>query len=518
MFKVFKCIVGLLIVIVLAGCEISGTTNQENGNSSQENSSSASTDACLGNDQCQAGYYCKKPTGDCDAEGTCTLIPEVCLDVWEPVCGCDSQTYSNTCYAAGQGINSLYEGECETLPVENTEVQSDLERDMSPDVSETEIQSLVSGNTEFALAMYRQLIADSDGDNIFYSPYSISTALAMLYGGAAGETERQMTSCLRFTLPQETLHSGFNYLALELESRGDGAAGMDGGEFRLNVTNAQWWQQDYPALTGYLDLLAVNYGAGVHLLDFSAYPEPSRLTINQWVAEQTEDRIKNLLPAGSITGNTRLVLTNTIYFNAAWAQPFEETNTADALFYLLNGTSVTVPMMRQTSYFGYTAGDNYKAVKIPYDGSELAMVIIMPETGELTPFEETLDNAAIDTLSDGFKNEYVALSMPKWEYRSNFKLKSMLGNMGMTDAFNWNADFSGITSTSRLCVSDVFHEAFIKVDEAGTEAAAATAIPLPDSMIPDPVSFTIDQPFIYLIQDIPTGTVLFIGRVLNPMQ
>lgn len=476
-----------------------------------------STGACLSNDQCQTSYYCAKPVGDCDGAGECTLMPEICLDVWTPVCGCDGKTYSNTCYAARQGVNVLNEDECKITPGQITDVHSDLERDTSPDVSDGDVESLVAGNTEFAMALYQQLISDADG-NIFYSPYSISTALAMLYGGAANETERQMAASLRFSLPQETLHSGFNYLALELESRGEGAAGMDGGVFRLNVTNAQWWQEGYNVLTTYLDLLSVNYGAGIHTLDFASYPEPSRLAINQWVAEQTEDKIQNLLPEGSVTGDTRLVLTNTIYFNAAWAQPFKESNTVDSPFFLLDGTSVSVPMMHQTGYYGYMAGDNYKAVKISYDGEELAMVIILPDTGAFTAFETALDNTVLDALSDGFETEYVVLAMPKWEYRSDFRLKTMLGEMGMTDAFGYEADFSGITGSPRLFVSDVFHQAFIKVNEAGTEAAAATGIVVPDSMPSEPVSFTIERPFIYLIQDIPTGTILFVGRVLNPAQ
>lgn len=476
-----------------------------------------STGECLTNDQCETGDYCAKPAGECDGAGQCAPMPEICLDVWIPVCGCDGKIYSNTCYAARQGVNVLSDDGCEITSGQITDVHSDLERDTSPDVSDSDVESLVSGNTEFALALYRQLISDADG-NIFYSPYSISTALAMLYGGAANETERQMAACLRFNLPQETLHSGFNYLALELERRGEGAAGMDGGVFRLNVTNAQWWQKDYEVLTTYLDLLSVNYGAGIHTLDFASYPEPSRLTINQWVAEQTEDRIKDLLPQGSVTGDTRLVLTNTIYFNAAWAHPFQESNTVDSPFYRLDGTSVSVPMMHQTGYFGYMAGGNYQAVKIPYDGGELAIIIILPDSGAFTAFEKALDNNVLDTLAGAFATENVVLTMPKWEYRSTFTLKTILGNMGMTDAFGGAADFSGITGSPGLFVSDVFHQAFIKVNEAGTEAAAATAIPVPDSMALEPVSFTIERPFIYLIQDIPTGTVLFAGRVLNPAQ
>jgi serpin B len=578
MRKTLKYIFGLFLIAVLGGCDISGTITQEDGSPvagitvvlsgpvSMETKTDESgryafsrldimngeytvtpvseiymfrpteqvvpvadqdvdqvdfiavpTGACLTNDQCEAGYYCAKPAGDCDGAGECTPMPDACLDVWIPVCGCDGKTYSNTCYAAGRGVNVLHDGECEATPGEITDVRSDLERDTTPDVSDDDVASLVGGNTDFALALYQQLIVDADG-NIFCSPYSISTALAMLYGGAANETERQMAGCLRFNLPQETLHSGFNYLALELESRGEGAAGMDGGVFRLNVANAQWWQKDYEVLATYLDLLSVNYGAGIHTLDFATYPEPSRLAINQWVAERTEDKIQNLLPQGSVTGNTRLVLTNTIYFNAAWAQPFKESNTVDLPFYLLDGTSVPVPMMNQSSYFGYAEGDTFKAVKIAYDGGELAMVIILPDSGAFTAFEATLDNIFIETLSGAFETKYVTLAMPKWEYRSEFRLKTVLGNMGMTDAFGGAADFSGITGSRGLFVSDVFHQAFIKVNEAGTEAAAATGIPVPDSMPPEPVSFTLERPFIYLIQDIPTGTVLFVGRVLDPAE
>lgn len=479
--------------------------------------SAAATSACQTNDQCQTGYYCAKSAGDCDGAGECTLMPEACLDVWIPVCGCDGQTYSNTCYAAAQGVNVLNGDECETAAGEITDLHSDLERDTSPDVSDDDVASLVEGNTDFALSLYQQIVSDAD-DNIFYSPYSISTALAMLYGGAANETERQMAECLRFNLPQKTLHSGFNYLSLELESRGDGSAAMDGGVFRLNVANAQWWQKDYEVLTTYLDLLSVNYDAGIHTLDFATYPEPSRLAVNQWVSDQTEGKIEDLLPQRSVTSRTRLVLTNTIYFNAAWAQPFEKSETVDSPFYLLDETSVSVPMMRQTGYFGYGAGDNYKAVKISYDGGKLAMVIILPDAGAFAVFEASLSNTVIDTLSGAFETGYVTLALPRWEYRSSFKLKTMLGNMGMTDAFGGAADFSGITGSPRLYVSDVFHEAFVKVNEAGTEAAAATGIPVPESDPPEPVSVTIERPFIYLIQDIPTGTVLFVGRVLNPAQ
>jgi serpin B len=517
MGNLLKCIFGLLLITVLGGCEISETASRKSDNADQANPTTASIDACLANDQCQTGQYCARPTGNCNAEGQCKPMSEICLDQWKPICGCDSQTYSNACYAASQGVSVFYDGDCETAP-DMTEVRSNLERNTSPEVSEADVVSLVSGNTEFAMALYQQLIPGSD-DNLFFSPYSISTALAMLYGGAANETERQMAACLRFNIPETPLHTGFNYLALELQRRGEEAAGADGGVFRLNMANALWWQQVYPVLSSYLDLLAVNYGAGVKLLNFMMYPEPSRLAINQWVAGQTEDRIQELLSEDMITSDTRMVLTNTIYFNAAWARPFKESLTSDAPFYLLGGSSVTASMMRQTEFFGYAEGADFKAVKIPYDGYELTMLIIVPDAGVFTAFEAALDDDFITMLSDNFHTERVALSLPKWGYNSRFGLKPVLSDMGMVDAFlSGIADFSNMTGNTNLFITNVVHEAFINVDEKGTEAAAATGITGDGSSMPaEPISLTINRPFIYMIQDIPTGTVLFVGRVLNPM-
>jgi serpin B len=395
-------------------------------------------------------------------------------------------------------------------------LQSEKPRDTAPEVSASDLTSLVAGNSAFAFDLYQQL-KDKEG-NLFYSPYSISLALAMTYGGARTETEEQMADALRFSLPQNRLHPAFNALALELDSRGEGAQGKDGEGFRLNIVNAIWGQQDYPFLGDFLDLLAVNYGAGLRVLDFIGATEESRVTINDWVSDQTEGRIKDLIPAGAITTITRLVLTNAIYFNAAWEYPFEKDMTEDGIFYRLDGSEVTVPMMSQKETFGYGEGDGYQAVELPYDGNELSMVILLPASGRFGAFEEALDAAQVDGIIGGMEHRQVILTMPRFEFDSSFSLKEALSAMGMPLAFSEMADFSGMTGNRDLFIMDVVHKAFVSVDEEGTEAAAATAVIMGETAMPpsEAVEVTIDRPFIFLIRDIETGAILFVGRTLDP--
>ncbi|MBA7560762.1 hypothetical protein ES708_02393 [subsurface metagenome] len=338
----------------------------------------------------------------------------------------------------------------------------------------------------------------------------------MTYGGARGETEEQMANALRFSLPQNQLHPAFNALVLELDSRGEGAEGKDDEGFRLNIVNAIWGQRDYEFLNDFLDLLAVNYGAGLRVLDFIGATEESRVTINDWVSDQTEGRIEDLIPAGLISPLTRLVLTNAIYFNAAWEYPFEEDMTEDGVFYRLDGGEVTVPMMRQTESFGYAEGDGYQAVELPYDGGELSMVILLPVSGRFETFEETLDAAQVDGIIGSLENRQVSLTMPKFEFDSSFSLRDTLSAMGMPVAFSMSADFSGMTVNPELFIAEVVHKAFVSVDEAGTEAAAATAVVMELTAMPDTVEVSIDRPFIFLIRDIETGAILFVGRTLDP--
>ena len=402
-----------------------------------------------------------------------------------------------------------------STPAEASVLKSDKPRITSPASSEGELDELVSDNGAFAFDLYRQLKTE-DG-NVFYSPYSISQALAMTYAGARGETEAEMANTLYFGLPQEDLHPAFNLLDMELAGRGEGAEGKDDGGFRLNIVNAIWGQKDYEFLAAFLDTLAENYGAGLRVLDFINEPEQSRIIINDWVSEETEGRIEDLIRKGMIDPMTRLVLTNAIYFNAAWASPFDEDATTEGTFHLIGGEEVTVPMMSQTNAFGYAEGDGYQVVELPYDGNELSMVILLPESGEFSAFESGLDFGKVSEAIDGIRYQEVSLTMPKFDIESSFDLKETLSDMGMPVAFSAGADFSGMNGKRSLYISDVVHKAFVSLDEAGTEAAAATAVIMAETSMPmDPVAVNVDRPFIFMIRDIETGAILFVGRIMDP--
>ncbi len=394
-------------------------------------------------------------------------------------------------------------------------LQSEIQREQSPEIAPADISSLTDGNSVFAFNLYK-LLSKDDG-NLFYSPYSISAALAMTYAGARGDTEKQMADTLQFYLSQDQLHPAFNSLDQELASRGEGAQGKDGEGFRLNIVNAIWGQKDYTFLTSFLDTLAKNYGAGLRIVDFISETEPSRIAINDWVSDETEGRIENLIPQGAINQMTRLVLTNAIYFNAAWQYPFEEDATSPGVFYLLHGDEATIPMMEQQESFSYTEGDNYQAVELPYDGRELSMVILLPNSGQFETFEEAIDYQQVKDIMENLGKREVRLTMPKFEFDSSLGLKKTLIDMGMPVAFSAGADFSGMTGEKDLFISDVIHKAFVSVDEAGTEAAAATAVIMELTAMPEtPVEVTLNRPFIFLIRDIETGAILFVGRVMNP--
>jgi len=401
-------------------------------------------------------------------------------------------------------------------PASGEILKSNKDRITSPMVDQSDMTILVNGDSEFAFDLY-QALKKEDG-NIFYSPYSISLALAMTYAGARGETAQQMADTLHYQLDQSALHPALNSLGIELGKRGEGAQGKDEKGFRLNIVNAIWGQKDYKFLSTYLDLLAENYGAGLRILDFIKNPNQSREVINQWVSDQTEGRIKDLIPEGSINPLTRLVLTNAIYFDAAWAVPFRPEATVNGPFHLISGTDVTVAMMKQTGSFKYVEGDNYQAIELPYDGKELSMVIFLPAPGQFQAFEEAMTSQlASDISAQKINNRQVALTMPRFEFESEFGLKETLMGMGMAEPFRDSADFSGMSSQSDLHIDDVVHKAFVSVDEAGTEAAAASAVIVGTTSMPaEPVTVTLDRPFVFLIRDINTGTILFIGRVMNP--
>ena len=404
------------------------------------------------------------------------------------------------------------------VPSDMTIAQSDLPRDTDPSVESEQVEELVAGNSAFAFDLLGEI---TEGDtNLFFSPYSISSALAMAVAGARGTTEAQMADALHFTLDSSVLHPCFNWLDLELNGRDEIGPPYEGEGFQLSVVNAVWGQQGYPFLGPYLDLLALNYGAGLRLVNFLGNPNGSRRTINAWVSDQTNARIQDLLPPGSITSDTRLVLTNAIYFLAPWLVPFDEELTEDAPFTLLSGEAVSVPMMHldELASLKYAEWEGGVAVELPYNGEELSMVVLVPDAGQFIAFERSLTVERYEAIVSTLESRRVDLGFPKFEFTYDVSLVEPLTALGMSDAFLPGiADFSGIDGSRNLFISDVLHKAFVSVDEAGTEAAAATAVIFEFTAIPGtPLALTVDRPFLFIIRDVPTGTILFIGRVVAP--
>ena len=405
-------------------------------------------------------------------------------------------------------------------PTAVDETHSDKDRSAST-VGSADLGELVRGNNAFAFDLYHA-VSDGDG-NLFYSPFSISQALAMTSAGARGETQRQMEATLHHRLPQGELHPAFNALDRTLASRGQAPGGTanDTGEageyFRLNIANAIWGQDGYHFLPDFLDVLAENYEAGMMAVDFVAAPDESRVRINDWVAEETESNIKDLLPPGIIDKSTRLVLTNAIYFNASWLWQFNQRDTEMRPFHLAGGGTVEVPMMTETNGYGYAGGDGYQVVDLPYSWGELSMTILLPDEGNLGAFEDSLDSEMLDQIIDAVVTDAVTITMPLFEFESELRLGDTLTEMGMPHAFSSGADFSGMTGYRDLWISEVVHKAFVSVDEKGTEAAAATGVTiLLGGFGEDTIEVTVDRPFIFLIRDTGTGTILFLGRVSNP--
>ena len=396
------------------------------------------------------------------------------------------------------------------------EARSPATRD-NPDVALAQLQTLVEGNTAFAVDLYQQLREEDDG-NLFFSPHSISLALAMTYAGARGETAEQMAQTLHFPFPQETLHPTFNALDLALQPDPTNEE-----TFALHIANSLWGERTYAFLDAFLEELARNYGAGLNLMDFMGDPDGARQAINDWVSDQTNEKIQNLLAPGVITPMTRLVLANAIYFNAQWLYPFNPEATRDQPFTLLDGSQVNAPMMfwGEAQSLPYTQGDTYQAVALPYKGGEAEMIVLLPDAGEFTAFEAALTAAQLAEIVAKLDHTRVNVRLPRFSYSSEFSLADTLAALGMPAAMiAGQADFSGMDGTRELYIGAVIHKAFVAVDEAGTEAAAATAVVMLErAMAPNEhIEFLVDRPFLYLIRETETGAVLFLGRVVNPVE
>ncbi len=397
-------------------------------------------------------------------------------------------------------------------------LRSSLERDANPDVDADTRARLSADNRAFAFDLLHQIRADEPGENIFYSPHSISIALAMAYGGASGGTYDEMGEVLRFTLDEDDLHRAFNALDLDLATRGDVDV-EEGDPPTLRVLNATWGQYDYPFSDSYLDKLAVNYGAGLRAVDFISEPEENRLRINEWVEEKTEGRIEDLLPEEAIDSLTRLVLTNAIYFLAGWEYPFDEDVTDDRPFTLADGTTIDAPIMRQNEVFGFYQGDQTRAASLPYVGGDLSFIALKPaDPADFDTWADGLDQAHFDAVIDGLSNSQGTVSLPKFELEGDYDLKGLFESMGWT---NYH-ELAGMVEEGfhdELEISAILHKSFISLDEEGTEAAAATAVIIRDGSAPqDPIAMAFDRPFIYAIYDHPTDSILFLGEMVDPTQ
>jgi len=370
-----------------------------------------------------------------------------------------------------------------------------------------EIGAVVDGNNAFALDVYDQVRVE--GENLFLSPFSISAALGMTYAGAGGETATEMHDVLHVGLADDAFHGNFGALIQDLGGEHEGRG------YELSVANKLFGQEGTPWVADFLAVTSDDYAAPLEDMDFIGDPEGSRMAINAWVAEMTRDKIEELLKEGLITSDTRLVLTNAIYFEADWATQFDPDDTVDGTFTTEGGAEVTVPLMSLSGEFELGGDDEVSVIRLPYQDDEVSMIGILPhDLDGLADVEASLTPEVLDGWLAEMWEVETEVVLPSFEMRSEIDLGETLIDLGMPSAFDCSvADLSGI-SEQPLCLAAVVHEAYVKVDEEGTEAAAATAVvAVPTSM---PPSFVADHPFLFLIRDDLTGSILFMGRVADP--
>jgi serpin B len=391
-----------------------------------------------------------------------------------------------------------------------------LSTGLAANVQASPTGSLVADNTAFALDLYAQLRGESG--NLFFSPYSISTALAMTYAGARGNTETQMSRVLHFKKGDAQLHSSFGELQRQLNDA------QKQGDIQLDIANVLWAQKDKSFLPAFLKIAQDDYQANVNQADFKTNAASATDEINRWVAQKTKDKIQGILASDSLNEYTRLVLVNAIYFKGSWANIFMKENTSVQPFHLSTNRQVDACLMHNTADFRYAGNDDLQIVELPYRGLELSMVILLPrQIGAFGQLEQKLSPAFLVSQIAQMKEQAVEIFLPKFKLASGFHLENTLTKMGMSDAFGGRADFSGLNGARDLYISAVLHKAWAEVNEEGTEAAAdttvaATATGLDENPPPPPPVFRADHPFVFLIRDTRSGSILFIGRLADPQQ
>jgi len=373
-----------------------------------------------------------------------------------------------------------------------------------PSVSRELVSAAVKANNSFALDLHRAL-AEQESGNIFVSPFSVSTALGMVYAGARGETASQMADVLGFSRTQNDVHPALAWLTVDLRNQG-----KENG-YALSVANRIWRQRGFALLASFTDLLEEHYGAGVGEVDFAGAPETSRKTINQWVSDNTAGKIPELLKSDALDASTRVVLANAIYFKADWLTRFSGTSTGP--FSISETETVDVPMMHGKVKIRLGGDQDIGVVELPYAGDDVVMDILT--SPDLAALEQTLDAARLEGALSSLGEHELQVMMPKFEVRFDAQMRGLLGAMGMPDLFEPGlADLSGMNGQRDLVISDVWHQAYVKVDESGTEAAAATAAG--GILISATSPIEISSPFLFLIRDISTGAILFMGRIVDP--
>ena len=403
------------------------------------------------------------------------------------------------------------------LPVEEIEMLSGkVDYNPNPQYTPEQAASLAAANNQFAFDLYQQL--KSGQGNLLYSPYSLFQALTMVYGGARGDTAAQIRDVLHYPLSDEELHRVSNALNLALSS-GEKDSNQNNSAFTLQIANALWAMQNGHIEESYLDLLSENYSAGMRTVDFAQSQEAADL-INRWAQENTNDKIKEIANPDMFNANTRLALTNAVYFKGAWRFPFMEADTQKQAFTLLNGDQVDVDMMRiSTEEFSALKNEQVQMVELNYANSSMVMDLIAPVDGKWDAFSQTLTAGLLDDYLEQLATHRVDLSLPKFKIETpEMDLINPMQDLGVVDLFGMAADLSGMTGDKSLLISTLVQKAFIDVNEAGTEAAAVTiAVAQVKGMIsPEPITITFDSPFLFLIRDRETGAILFIGQLLQP--
>jgi serine protease inhibitor len=378
---------------------------------------------------------------------------------------------------------------------------------------EGEMSRLVQGNNVFAFDLYGKL-HEADG-NLFFSPYSISSALAMTYAGANCRTAEEMAKTLRLSPDKAQSAAAFQSLIAAINGKGDRRA------YQLYTANALWGQQGDELRPDFLKLTEQYYGAGLHQVDFRNATDAARQTINRWVEEQTSNKIKDLLRPGAVGPSTSLVLTNAIYFKAAWMQEFWEKATKQEAFHVSGANDVNVPMMHKMEECNYFESGDFQLLDLPYEQRQLSLLVVLPKKADgLATVEKTLTADDLAAWLPKMKTYQVDIALPKFKMTAEFKLKEVLSALGMPTAFSRGADFTGISTTPPgLFIENVIHKAYVDVHEKGTEAAAATAVVMDRASAPvshPKAVFRADHPFVFMIRDNQTGSILFMGRVANP--